>query len=149
MLSKKNSLVRKNVNDKSLEVIQKVRHSRKRKREVDKKRDKKYTYGGKGEGGSQKRDGTLSKNDILQVTFFLNDPYDADLFCYNFFEYFVDDIINFFMKEINQIANVKYELYIQNKMSLEQLDHDLKREYRLCCKGYIVKGENNTISGNT
>ena len=137
MLSKKNSLVRKKVNGESLEVIQKVRHSRKREREVDKKRDEKYTYGGKGEGCSQKSDGTLSKNDILQVTFFLNDPYDADLFCYNFFEYFVDDIINFFTKEINQIANIKYELYMQNKMSLELLDHGLKRESEYTVKGIL------------
>ena len=54
-----------------------------------------------------------------------------------FFEYFVNDIINFFMKQINQM---KYELYIQNKMSLELLDHGLKREYRVYYKGYTVRG---------
>lgn len=78
----------------------------------------------------------LKKQDFASDVPF-NDPYDADLFCYNFFEYFVDDIINFFTKEINQIANIKYELYMQNKMSLELLDHGLKRESEYTVKGIL------------
>ena len=35
------------------------------------------------------------KNEILRVTFFLNDPYYADLFCCIFMSAFVDSVISF------------------------------------------------------
>ena len=39
----------------------------------------------------KKCDPTHSKNDILQIKYFLNDPYDADLFCCIFMSVFIDD----------------------------------------------------------
>ena len=35
------------------------------------------------------------KNEILRVTFFLNDPYDADLLCCIFMSIIVDGVISF------------------------------------------------------
>ena len=35
------------------------------------------------------------KTEILRVTFFLNDPYGADLFCCVFMSVFVDGVISF------------------------------------------------------
>ena len=36
------------------------------------------------------------KNEILRVTYFVNDPYDADLYCCIFMSAFVDDVISDF-----------------------------------------------------
>ena len=54
------------------------RHSGKRRGEVNKKCD-----------------ATHSKNEILRVTFFLNDSYDADLICCIFMSVFADGVISF------------------------------------------------------
>ena len=45
-----------------------------------------------------------------------------------FVSVYVDDIISFFMKRINHIYQNKSELYIQNKISPELLDHGLQRD---------------------
>ena len=85
VLPKKNSFVRKNVMIwQKCRAIKNVRHSRKRGREVDKKSNKKWR---RGRGRSQKKVMSLTpKSKILRVTCFLNDPYDADLFCCIFYE---------------------------------------------------------------
>ena len=64
-------------------AIQKVRHSGKMGRTVDKKMTKSNVGGGV---AAKKCDSTHSKNNILRVTYFLNDPYDADLFRSTFYE---------------------------------------------------------------
>ena len=53
-------------------------------------------HSGKRRGEVKKKcDATHTKNEVLRVTFILNDPYDADLICCIFMSVFADGVISF------------------------------------------------------